>query len=37
LPTNRPVMDALRKRLVAITEGKDPEFSHWVTRIELEG
>jgi branched-chain amino acid aminotransferase len=36
LPTNRPVMDALRQRLVTITEGKDPEFSHWVTRIELE-
>ena len=36
LPTNRPVMDALRQRLVAITEGRDPEFGHWVTRIELE-
>ena len=36
LPTNRPVMDALRQRLVSITEGRDPEFSHWVTRIELE-
>jgi branched-chain amino acid aminotransferase len=29
-------MDALRQRLVSITEGRDPEFSHWVTRIELE-
>ena len=35
LPSHRPVMDALRQRLIAITEGKDPEFQHWVKRIEL--
>ena len=32
----RPVMDALRQRLIAITEGRDEEFRHWVTRIELD-
>ncbi|MBT66950.1 MAG: branched chain amino acid aminotransferase [Synechococcus sp. NP17] len=35
LSSHRPVMESLRKRLVAITEGRDPEFNHWVTRIEL--
>ena len=29
-------MDALRQRLIAITEGRDDEFSHWVTRIDLD-
>ena len=35
LNTNRPVMDALKRRLVAITEGRDAEFDHWVTRVSL--
>ncbi|NDD43863.1 MAG: branched-chain amino acid transaminase [Synechococcaceae bacterium WB9_4xB_025] len=35
LQSDRPVMKALRERLVAITEGRDREFDHWVTRIEL--
>jgi branched-chain amino acid aminotransferase len=35
LPTVRPVMDQLRDRLTAITEGRDPAFDHWVTRIRL--
>jgi branched-chain amino acid aminotransferase len=35
LQSERPVMEALRERLVAITEGRDREFDHWVTRIEL--
>ena len=34
--SQRPVMDALRQRLIAITEGRDEEFRHWVTRIELD-
>lgn len=37
LSGKRPVMDALRQRLIAITEGRDDEFRHWVTRIELDG
>ena len=36
LSSQRPVMDALRQRLIAITEGRDDEFSHWVTRIDLD-
>ena len=35
LNTHRPVMDALKSRLVAITEGRDAEFDHWVTRVSL--
>ena len=35
LNTHRPVMDELKSRLVAITEGRDPDFEHWVTRISV--
>ena len=35
LSNQRPVMDALRQRLIAITEGRDEQFRHWVTRVEL--
>jgi branched-chain amino acid aminotransferase len=37
LSANRPVMDAIRDRLTAITEGRDPAFDHWVTRVCLNG
>ena len=37
LSQQRPLMEALRSKLVAITEGRDEEFAHWVTRIELDG
>jgi len=37
LPTQRPVMDSLRERLTAITEGRDSAYDHWVTRIRLDG
>ena len=36
LSQQRPLMESLRTKLVAITEGRDPDYSHWVTRIELE-
>jgi branched-chain amino acid aminotransferase len=36
LPSHRPMMERLRERLTAITEGRDPEYDHWVTRIRLE-
>ena len=36
LSNQRPVMDALRQRLIAITEGRDEQFRHWVTRVELD-
>jgi branched-chain amino acid aminotransferase len=35
LATSRPVMDAIRERLTAITEGRDPAYDHWVTRVRL--
>ena len=35
LPAERPVMERLRDRLTAITEGRDPEYDHWVTHIRL--
>lgn len=36
LSNQRPVMDALRQRLISITEGRDEQFRHWVTRVELD-
>jgi len=36
LPSRRPVMEKLRDRLTAITEGRDPAYEHWVTRIRLD-
>ena len=35
LNTDRPVMNALKNKLVAITEGRDPAYEHWVTRIPI--
>jgi branched-chain amino acid aminotransferase len=37
LSSERPVMEAIRDRLTAITEGRDPAFDHWVTRVRLNG
>jgi branched-chain amino acid aminotransferase len=36
LAVHRPIMDRLRERLSAITEGRDPAYDHWVTRIRLD-
>ena len=36
LGTKRPVMDSIRERLTAITEGRDPAYDHWVTRVRLQ-
>ena len=36
LSQQRPLMEALRSKLVAITEGRDEHYAHWVTRIDLE-
>ena len=36
LDTKRPIMDAIRERLTAITEGRDPAYDHWVTRVSLQ-
>lgn len=36
LPTSRPVMDRLRDRITSITEGRDPEYEHWVSRIRIQ-
>ena len=37
LSSERPVMNALRDRITAITDGRDPAFDHWVTRVRLNG
>jgi branched-chain amino acid aminotransferase len=37
MPTHRPIMERLRERLTVITEGRDPAFDHWVTRIRIDG
>ncbi|MFM7361231.1 MAG: branched-chain amino acid transaminase [Cyanobium sp.] len=36
LPGPRPIMERLRDRLTAITEGSDPEYEHWTTRIRID-
>jgi len=36
LNSSRPMMLALKDRLVAITEGRDSAFEHWVNRIPLD-
>jgi branched-chain amino acid aminotransferase len=36
LPSHRPVMEKLRDRLTAITEGRDSAYEHWVTRIRID-
>ncbi|MFM9072274.1 MAG: branched-chain amino acid transaminase [Cyanobium sp.] len=36
LPTKRPLMEQLRDRITRITEGRDLEYEHWVTRIRIE-
>jgi branched-chain amino acid aminotransferase len=37
MPSQRPMMEAIRDRLTAITEGRDPAYDHWVTRVRLDG
>jgi len=37
MPHERPIMSAIRERLTAITEGRDPAYDSWVTRIRLDG
>ena len=37
MPSQRPMMEAIRDRLTAITEGRDPSYNHWVTRVRLDG
>jgi branched-chain amino acid aminotransferase len=37
LPTERPLMERLRDRITSITEGRDPSYEHWVTRIRVQG
>ncbi len=33
--SKRPLMSLLREKLINITEGRDPNYEHWLTRIEL--
>lgn len=36
LPSARPVMERLRERLTLITEGREPAYERWVTRVRLD-
>ena len=36
LATERPVMERLRERLSAITEGRDPDYEHWIKRVRID-
>jgi branched-chain amino acid aminotransferase len=36
MPSQRPVMERIRERLTAITEGRDSAYDHWVTRIRID-
>jgi branched-chain amino acid aminotransferase len=36
LPTLRPVMERLRDRITSITEGRESEYEHWVSRIRIQ-
>ena len=36
LNMDRPVMTSLKTKLVAITEGRDHAYEHWVTRIPID-
>jgi branched-chain amino acid aminotransferase len=36
LSAPRPLMERLRDRLTAITEGNDPEYDHWITRVRID-
>ena len=35
LTTDRPLMNILKNKLIAITEGKDNEYSSWITRVNI--
>ncbi len=35
LPSDRPVMSAIKTRLDAIVRGEDDEFAHWVERVDF--
>ena len=37
MPGQRPIMNAIRERLTAITEGRDSAYDHWLTRIRVDG
>jgi len=36
LPSVRPIMEMLRKRFNAITEGLDPQYEEWITRVRFD-
>tara|TARA_Y100001968_G_C19449284_1_gene767416 strand:+ start:1581 stop:2501 length:921 start_codon:yes stop_codon:yes gene_type:complete len=35
LNTNRPIMNQLKNKLTAITEGKDLDYDKWITRVDI--
>ncbi len=36
LSERRPIMDKLKEKLINITEGRDPNYEQWITRIDLQ-
>ncbi len=36
LSAPRPLLERLRDRLTAITEGNDPEYDHWISRVRID-
>jgi branched-chain amino acid aminotransferase len=36
LSAPRPLMERLRDRLTSITEGNDPEYDHWISRVRID-
>ncbi len=36
LPSERPITEKLREKLVAIVEDRDPNYSDWVYRVDLD-
>ena len=36
LSAPRPLMERLRDRLTAITEGNDPDYDHWISRVRID-
>ena len=35
ISTNRPIMNLLKDKLIKITEGRDDDYSNWVSRISI--
>ena len=32
---HRPIMDSLKKKLVSITEGREEQYNHWISKVSI--